>query len=130
MGWGRKICEWENFSGIKDKRNKLFHLWYRTVPHTGDAASRIECEGLLGAARKIGGYECIRVIWPRPIGMQPLGVGGVDEREFLETWEVERGKFYDQVRSILKSKNQEISRLQLAVKLPWAIFFESVDILS
>ncbi|GFY01519.1 hypothetical protein TNCV_2607061 [Trichonephila clavipes] len=30
----------------------------------------------------------------------------------------------------LKSKNQEISRLQLAVKLPWAIFFESVDILS
>ncbi|GFW65011.1 hypothetical protein TNCV_392771 [Trichonephila clavipes] len=30
----------------------------------------------------------------------------------------------------LKSKNQEIHRLQLAVKLPWAIFFESVDILS
>ncbi|GFU88391.1 hypothetical protein TNCV_304631 [Trichonephila clavipes] len=30
----------------------------------------------------------------------------------------------------LKSKNQEINRLQLAVKLPWAIFFESVDILS
>ncbi|GFX30404.1 hypothetical protein TNCV_3460551 [Trichonephila clavipes] len=29
----------------------------------------------------------------------------------------------------LKSKNQEINRLQLAVKLPWAIF-ESVDILS
>ncbi|GFW03350.1 integrase catalytic domain-containing protein [Trichonephila clavipes] len=29
----------------------------------------------------------------------------------------------------LKSKNQEINRLQLAVKLPWAIFFESVDIL-
>ncbi|GFV55377.1 hypothetical protein TNCV_146501 [Trichonephila clavipes] len=29
-----------------------------------------------------------------------------------------------------KSKNQEINRLQLAVKLPWAIFFESVDILS
>ncbi|GFS47198.1 hypothetical protein TNCV_2053591 [Trichonephila clavipes] len=46
------------------------------------------------------------------------------------TWEVERGKFYDPVRSLLKSKNQEINRLQLAVKLPWAIFFESVDILS
>ncbi|GFW61201.1 hypothetical protein TNCV_434251 [Trichonephila clavipes] len=45
-------------------------------------------------------------------------------------WEVERGKFYDPVRSLLKSKNQEINRLQLAVKLPWAIFFESVDILS
>ncbi|GFV06865.1 hypothetical protein TNCV_2282631 [Trichonephila clavipes] len=30
----------------------------------------------------------------------------------------------------LKSKNQEINRLQLAVKMPWAIFFESVDILS
>ncbi|GFU76473.1 retrovirus-related Pol polyprotein from transposon 412 [Trichonephila clavipes] len=30
----------------------------------------------------------------------------------------------------LKSKNQDINRLQLAVKLPWAIFFESVDILS
>ncbi|GFW25457.1 retrovirus-related Pol polyprotein from transposon TNT 1-94 [Trichonephila clavipes] len=30
----------------------------------------------------------------------------------------------------LKSKNQEINRLQLAVKLPWAIFFESVDILT
>ncbi|GFV05919.1 hypothetical protein TNCV_3142101 [Trichonephila clavipes] len=48
----------------------------------------------------------------------------------LVTWEVERGKFYDTVRSLLKSKNQEINRLQLAVKLPWAIFFESVDILS
>ncbi|GFV36235.1 uncharacterized protein TNCV_2232821 [Trichonephila clavipes] len=30
----------------------------------------------------------------------------------------------------LKSKNQDINRLQLAVKLPWAIFFKSVDILS
>ncbi|GFU31698.1 hypothetical protein TNCV_1175841 [Trichonephila clavipes] len=30
----------------------------------------------------------------------------------------------------LKSKNQEINRLHLAVKLPWAFFFESVDILS
>ncbi|GFT58013.1 hypothetical protein TNCV_3415681 [Trichonephila clavipes] len=30
----------------------------------------------------------------------------------------------------LKSKNQEMNRLQLAVKLPWAIFLESVDILS
>ncbi|GFX89908.1 hypothetical protein TNCV_1535551 [Trichonephila clavipes] len=30
----------------------------------------------------------------------------------------------------LKSRNQEINRLQLAVKLPWAIFFASVDILS
>ncbi|GFT93955.1 hypothetical protein TNCV_2133411 [Trichonephila clavipes] len=30
----------------------------------------------------------------------------------------------------LKRKNQEINRLQLAVKLPWAIFFESADILS
>ncbi|GFY25927.1 hypothetical protein TNCV_1916771 [Trichonephila clavipes] len=30
----------------------------------------------------------------------------------------------------LKSKNQEINRLVLAVKLHWAIFFESVDILS
>ncbi|GFT74634.1 hypothetical protein TNCV_4809301 [Trichonephila clavipes] len=40
------------------------------------------------------------------------------------------GKFYDPVRSLLKSKNQEINRLQLAVKLPWAIFFESVDIPS
>ncbi|GFW09988.1 hypothetical protein TNCV_4207531 [Trichonephila clavipes] len=46
------------------------------------------------------------------------------------TWEVERGKFYDPVRSLLKSKNQDINRLQLAVRLPWAIFFESVDILS
>ncbi|GFU97075.1 uncharacterized protein TNCV_3347211 [Trichonephila clavipes] len=50
--------------------------------------------------------------------------------EEWKTWEVERGKFYDPVRSLLKSKNQEINRLQLAVKLPWAIFFESVDILS
>ncbi|GFT04821.1 hypothetical protein TNCV_2133711 [Trichonephila clavipes] len=48
----------------------------------------------------------------------------------FRTWEVEGGKFYDRVRSLLKSKNQEINRLQLAVKLPWAIFFESVDILS
>ncbi|GFV27593.1 uncharacterized protein TNCV_3189111 [Trichonephila clavipes] len=51
-------------------------------------------------------------------------------RERERTWEVERGKFYDPVRSLLKGKNQEINRLQLAVKLPWAIFFESVDILS
>ncbi|GFX96869.1 hypothetical protein TNCV_1996011 [Trichonephila clavipes] len=48
----------------------------------------------------------------------------------LKTWEVRTGKFYDPVQSLLKSKNQEINRLQLAVKLPWAIFFESVDILS
>ncbi|GFV92840.1 retrovirus-related Pol polyprotein from transposon opus [Trichonephila clavipes] len=48
----------------------------------------------------------------------------------FKTWEVERGKFYDPVRSLLKSKIQEINRLELAVKLPWAIFFESVDILS
>ncbi|GFW83732.1 transposable element Tcb2 transposase [Trichonephila clavipes] len=48
----------------------------------------------------------------------------------LVTWVVEREKFYDPVRSLLKSKNQDINRLQLAVKLPWAIFFESVDILS
>ncbi|GFX06010.1 hypothetical protein TNCV_760461 [Trichonephila clavipes] len=48
----------------------------------------------------------------------------------LRTWVVERGKFYYPVWSLLKSKNQEINRLQLAVKLPWAIFFESVDILS
>ncbi|GFV42814.1 hypothetical protein TNCV_841681 [Trichonephila clavipes] len=47
-----------------------------------------------------------------------------------KTWVVERGNFYDPVRSLLKSKNQDINRLQLAVKLPWAIFFESVDILS
>ncbi|GFT77876.1 hypothetical protein TNCV_2205881, partial [Trichonephila clavipes] len=45
------------------------------------------------------------------------------------TWEVEREYFYDPVRSF-ESTNQEINRLQLAVKLPWAIFFESVDILS
>ncbi|GFU17477.1 hypothetical protein TNCV_3708581, partial [Trichonephila clavipes] len=31
------------------------------------------------------------------------------------TWEVERGQFYDPVRSLCKSKNQEINRLQLAV---------------
>ncbi|GFV66907.1 hypothetical protein TNCV_1610991 [Trichonephila clavipes] len=30
----------------------------------------------------------------------------------------------------LKCKNKEINRLQLAVKLPWGIFFESIDILS
>ncbi|GFW97560.1 hypothetical protein TNCV_880571 [Trichonephila clavipes] len=40
------------------------------------------------------------------------------------------GKILRPVRSLLKSKNQEINRLQLAVKLPWAIFFESVDIIS
>ncbi|GFV32070.1 hypothetical protein TNCV_4942881 [Trichonephila clavipes] len=42
------------------------------------------------------------------------------------TWEDERGQFYAPVRSLLYSKNQEINRLQLAVKSPWAIFFESV----
>ncbi|GFX51396.1 hypothetical protein TNCV_3103291 [Trichonephila clavipes] len=47
-----------------------------------------------------------------------------------QTWEVERGQFYDPVQSFCKSKNQQINRLQLALKLPWAIFFESVDILS
>ncbi|GFV93276.1 hypothetical protein TNCV_386401 [Trichonephila clavipes] len=52
------------------------------------------------------------------------------KQPLIKTWEVERGKFYDPVRSLLKSKNQEINRLQLGVKLPWAIFFESVDILS
>ncbi|GFY25756.1 hypothetical protein TNCV_1915061 [Trichonephila clavipes] len=58
-------------------------------------------------------------------------VGKTYCKHFKEsTWVVERGKFYDPVRSLLKSKNQETNRLQLAVKLPWAIFFESVDILS
>ncbi|GFT83002.1 hypothetical protein TNCV_4681 [Trichonephila clavipes] len=51
-------------------------------PGTGDAASRNTCEGRLGAARKIGGFWNIRVILARPIGMQPLGVGGVDVRDF------------------------------------------------
>ncbi|GFW55796.1 retrovirus-related Pol polyprotein from transposon TNT 1-94 [Trichonephila clavipes] len=60
---------------------------------------------------------------------QALQFAAEDNAKVL-TWEVERGKFYDPVRSLLKSKNQEINRLQLAVKLPWAIFFESVDILS
>ncbi|GFT78387.1 hypothetical protein TNCV_2938711 [Trichonephila clavipes] len=34
--------------------------------------------------------------------------------------------FTTQFGRFVKSKNQEINRLQLAVKLPWAIFFESV----
>ncbi|GFU14012.1 hypothetical protein TNCV_721121 [Trichonephila clavipes] len=42
----------------------------------------------------------------------------------LRTWEVERGQFYDLVRFLCQSKNQEINRLQLAVKLPWAILYE------
>ncbi|GFY29449.1 hypothetical protein TNCV_2626201 [Trichonephila clavipes] len=40
------------------------------------------------------------------------------------------GKILRPSSVVLKSKNQEINRLQLAVKLPWAIFFESLDILS
>ncbi|GFY07971.1 DUF5641 domain-containing protein [Trichonephila clavipes] len=40
------------------------------------------------------------------------------------------GKILRPISVALKSKNQEINHLQLAVKLPWAIFFESVDILS
>ncbi|GFT10616.1 hypothetical protein TNCV_1943541 [Trichonephila clavipes] len=48
----------------------------------------------------------------------------------LENLDGRTGKILRPSSVALKSKNQEISRLQLAVKLPWAIFFESVDILS
>ncbi|GFT46625.1 hypothetical protein TNCV_3184571 [Trichonephila clavipes] len=40
------------------------------------------------------------------------------------TWVVERENFTTQFVA-LKSKNQEINRLQLAVKLPWTILFET-----
>ncbi|GFV31057.1 hypothetical protein TNCV_4837981 [Trichonephila clavipes] len=66
----------------------------------------------------------LRSDWPRPFARRKVGVE-ID-------WNLggRTGKFLRQFRSLLKSKNQEINRLQLAVKLPWAIFFESVDILS
>ncbi|GFT77873.1 hypothetical protein TNCV_3354501, partial [Trichonephila clavipes] len=43
---------------------------------------------------------------------------------------VEREYFTTQFGRFEKYEPREINRLQLAVKLPWAIFFESVDILS
>ncbi|GFV23672.1 hypothetical protein TNCV_5108581 [Trichonephila clavipes] len=50
----------------------------------------------------------------------------------IQLWNLggQTGKILRPNSVALKSKNQEINRLQLAVKLPWAIFFESVDILS
>ncbi|GFS68340.1 uncharacterized protein TNCV_3000331, partial [Trichonephila clavipes] len=75
-------------------------------------------------------YECIghvqRVVGARLRKLKSKNKNLSGKR----TWEVEREGNFDPVRSLLKSKNQEINRLQLAVKLPWAIFFESVDILS
>ncbi|GFX61479.1 uncharacterized protein TNCV_1030681 [Trichonephila clavipes] len=75
-----------------------------------------------------------RVFKAKPINclqiMSQLSAEKISPSFPFRTWVVERVKFYDPVRSLLKSKNQEINRLQLAVKLPWAIFFESVDILS
>ncbi|GFU81077.1 hypothetical protein TNCV_1117291 [Trichonephila clavipes] len=59
--------------------------------------------------------------WPYRLDLDPLktlNLGGPT------------GKILRPSSVALKSKNQEINRLQLAVKLPWAIFFESVDILS
>ncbi|GFV42842.1 hypothetical protein TNCV_3580921 [Trichonephila clavipes] len=41
----------------------------------------------------------------------------------FNTFEVKRGQFYDSSAS-LSSENQEITGLQLAVKLPWAILYE------
>ncbi|GFX58409.1 hypothetical protein TNCV_319911 [Trichonephila clavipes] len=67
---------------------------------------------------------------PRAAEQCDVNIHSLELYAVAGTWEVERGKFYDPVRSLLKSKNQEINRFQLAVKLPWAIFFESVDILS
>ncbi|GFX49404.1 uncharacterized protein TNCV_3341821 [Trichonephila clavipes] len=57
------------------------------------------------------------IVWPPPL---PLfkNLGG------------RTGKILRPSSVALKSKNQEINHLQLAVKLPWAIFFENVDILS
>ncbi|GFT43295.1 hypothetical protein TNCV_2521351 [Trichonephila clavipes] len=55
----------------------------------------------------------------------PLG-----QEDNLENLGGRTGKILRPSSVALKSKNQEINRLQLSVKLPWAIFFESVDILS
>ncbi|GFW55561.1 hypothetical protein TNCV_119451 [Trichonephila clavipes] len=64
----------------------------------------------------ISSLECIRVFVTGDV--LELNLGG------------RTGKILYPSSVALKSKNQEINRLQLAVKLPWAIFFESVDILS
>ncbi|GFW03633.1 hypothetical protein TNCV_3988521 [Trichonephila clavipes] len=82
----------------------------------------------------LASVRCVSVLQRSPrTGSKKVSVG-VGKRENLAHSVTNlggrTGKFYDQVRSLLKSKNQEINRLQLAVKLPWAIFFESVDIPS
>ncbi|GFX77815.1 hypothetical protein TNCV_432001 [Trichonephila clavipes] len=43
----------------------------------------------------------------------------------FKTWEVERRQLYDFSSSSLISENQDSNRLQLAVKLPWAILYEN-----
>ncbi|GFV19753.1 hypothetical protein TNCV_479791 [Trichonephila clavipes] len=58
-----------------------------------------------------------------------VGMGYIKVKR-LENLGGRTGKILRPSSVALKSKNQEINRLQLAVKLPWAIFFESVDILS
>ncbi|GFY12830.1 hypothetical protein TNCV_1958581 [Trichonephila clavipes] len=63
--------------------------------------------------RVVAHYPVEIWLWPSP---EELG------RSNGENFTTQFGPF--------ESKNQEINRLQLAVKLPWAIFFESVDILS
>ncbi|GFY32416.1 hypothetical protein TNCV_3559241 [Trichonephila clavipes] len=55
---------------------------------------------------------------------------GSNSRNVTENLGGRTGKILRTSSVALKSKNQEINRLQLAVKLPWTIFFESVDILS
>ncbi|GFV88047.1 hypothetical protein TNCV_3241971 [Trichonephila clavipes] len=75
-------------------------------------------------------FERGRIIWVMEAGWLARQVARQIKRSDLTNLGGRTGKILRPSSVALKSKNQEINRLQLAVKLPWAIFFESVDILS
>ncbi|GFX49622.1 pro-Pol polyprotein [Trichonephila clavipes] len=79
-------------------------------------------------------YEEMRkLLADEPIPMKskltPINVF-LDESNIIRNLGGRTGKILRPSSVALKIRNQEINRLELAVKLPWAIFFESVDILS
>ncbi|GFU79660.1 hypothetical protein TNCV_1534361 [Trichonephila clavipes] len=104
-----------------------------STSHSGDRG-RVAIYRPFGELRRakivLSPVWCSRPTTGLPLAHATMNFVGLDLTTSDRTWEVERRKFYDPVRSLLKSKNQEINRLQLAVNLPWANFIESVDILS
>ncbi|GFU43814.1 hypothetical protein TNCV_652081 [Trichonephila clavipes] len=90
-------------SGETRRANFLFSVTQALILSTGDVS--------------ISKNRLFAII-TQPPGIRRTNLGG------------RTGKILRPSSVALKSKNQEINRLQLAVKLPWAIFFESLDMLS